>query len=101
MDPKVGHFQYNFLRLLAVALLFWRAAVKRPPSGRNVNFANGQTDRILMPYACTIKVVDASGNPARAMHLILIIVLPLRDGVVSELLVVDEPEYPLVPRHRV
>jgi hypothetical protein len=35
----------------AVALLFRRATVNLPSSSRNVNFTNGQTDRILVPYS--------------------------------------------------
>jgi hypothetical protein len=50
MDGKVVRFQYNFFRPLAVARLFQRAAVNRTSSSRNVNFANGQTDRILVLY---------------------------------------------------
>jgi hypothetical protein len=43
-------FQCNFLRLLAIALLFWQATANRPSRSRNVNYANGQTDRIVVPY---------------------------------------------------
>jgi hypothetical protein len=44
-------FQCNFLRLLAAALLFRRAAVNLPSISVNVNFANGQTKRIFVPYS--------------------------------------------------
>jgi hypothetical protein len=50
MDGKVVRFQYNFSRRLVVARLFRRVAVNRTSSSRNVNFANGKTDRILVPY---------------------------------------------------
>jgi hypothetical protein len=62
---KVGHFQCNFLRLIAVALLFRRAAVNRPSklSNGNVNFGNGKTDRILVPYSHSRKSFSA-GSPA-------------------------------------
>jgi hypothetical protein len=55
MNAKVRHFQRKLLGLLAVALLFWRAGdislgVDTPSSSGNVYFANGQSDRILVPY---------------------------------------------------
>jgi hypothetical protein len=68
MISKVGHFQGKSFRLFAVALRLFppldgtfsvalhkrRAAAvkgeKTPSSGGNVNFANGQTDKTLMPY---------------------------------------------------
>jgi hypothetical protein len=42
--------------LLAVALLFRRATENWPSSSINVNFRNGQTDRILVPY-CVFGIV--------------------------------------------
>jgi hypothetical protein len=60
MDAKIGHFQCIFFRPLAVALLCWQATVNWPSSSGNLNYANGQTDRILVPYT-TVEYWD-SGN---------------------------------------
>jgi hypothetical protein len=48
MEAHNGDFQFNLLRLLAVALLFRQAAVNQPSSGVNVSFLNEQTKRILV-----------------------------------------------------
>jgi hypothetical protein len=54
MDAKVGHFQCKCLRPLAVALLFRQGKcsliLNLPSSSENVNFAHGQTNRILVPF---------------------------------------------------
>jgi hypothetical protein len=41
-DAKVGHFQCNLLKPLAVALLFRRAAENWPSISGNVNYVNRQ-----------------------------------------------------------
>jgi hypothetical protein len=53
MDAKVGHFQYNLLRLFVIiASYFRRATENRLSSAENVRkrqYANGQSDRIVVP----------------------------------------------------
>jgi hypothetical protein len=50
MEDKVGHFQCKFFCFLLLPFLFRRAALNKPSTSGNVNFAIGQADKIFVPY---------------------------------------------------
>jgi hypothetical protein len=54
MDAKVGHFQKKTIKALCCCPTFLLGTislgVNTPSSCGNVNFANGHTNRILVPY---------------------------------------------------
>jgi hypothetical protein len=57
MPYNLNWHMCNILRLLAFDLPFRRAALDLPSRSGNVNFANRQTDRILVPYNKELKNV--------------------------------------------